>query len=78
MTNLPAQDLDLENALAEQHQHEKIRQKQNEKRTPEGALFFIQKFGGVLLSQGVYSQVPSALAGLTSVFGMGTGVTPPP
>ncbi len=41
MTNLPAQNLDLENALAEQRQREKIRQKQNEKRTPEGALFFI-------------------------------------
>src|SRR5690606_7164310 len=37
-----------------------------------------EKFGGVLLSQGGSSQVPSALAGLTSVFGMGTGVTPPP
>lgn len=35
------------------------------------------KSGGVLLSQGVTTQVPSALAGLTSVFGMGTGVTPP-
>jgi hypothetical protein len=34
--------------------------------------------GDVLLSQGVSPQVPSALAGLTSVFGMGTGVTPPP
>ena len=33
------------------------------------------KSGGVLLSQGVNPQVPSALAGLTSVFGMGTGVT---
>ena len=33
------------------------------------------KSGGVLLSQGVYPQVPSALTGLTSVFGMGTGVT---
>ena len=33
--------------------------------------------GGDLLSQGVTPQVPSALAGLTSVFGMGTGVTPP-
>ena len=29
--------------------------------------------GGDLLSQGVAPQVPSALAGLTSVFGMGTG-----
>ena len=33
--------------------------------------------GGDLLSQGVSPQVPSARAGLTSVFGMGTGVTPP-
>ncbi len=33
------------------------------------------KFGGDLLSQGVYPQVPSALSVLTSVFGMGTGVT---
>ena len=37
----------------------------------------ISKFGGDLLSQGVYPQVPSALAVLTSVFGMGTGVTLP-
>ena len=36
-----------------------------------------KKFGGDLLSQGVYPQVPSALAVLTSVFGMGTGVTLP-
>ena len=35
------------------------------------------KSGGVLLSQGVSPQVPSALVGLTAVFGMGTGVTPP-
>ena len=33
--------------------------------------------GGDLLSQGISPQVPSALVGLTSVFGMGTGVTPP-
>ena len=33
--------------------------------------------GGVLLSQGISPQVPSALVGLTAVFGMGTGVTPP-
>ncbi len=33
--------------------------------------------GGDLLSQGATPQVPSAQAGLTSVFGMGTGVTPP-
>src|SRR5690606_18993187 len=33
------------------------------------------KSGGVLLSQGISPQVPSALTGLTAVFGMGTGVT---
>ena len=33
--------------------------------------------GDVLLSQGGTPQVPSALASLTSVFGMGTGVTSP-
>ena len=39
--------------------------------------FFRENSGGDLLSQGVSPQVPSALAGLTSVFGMGTGVTLP-
>ncbi len=34
--------------------------------------------GLVLLSHGIESVVPSALEGLTSVFGMGTGVAPPP
>ena len=33
--------------------------------------------GGDLLSQGLAPQVPSALEGLTAVFGMGTGGTPP-
>jgi|GEM_PF-1919618 hypothetical protein len=33
--------------------------------------------GSDLLSQAVPSLVPSALEGLTSVFGMGTGVAPP-
>src|SRR5437588_9877793 len=33
--------------------------------------------GGDLLSRAVARAVPSALKGLTSVFGMGTGVTPP-
>jgi hypothetical protein len=32
--------------------------------------------GGVLLSQALASQVPSALRGLTSLFGMGRGVSP--
>jgi hypothetical protein len=51
------------------------------RKTSKGPLtgsFLFEKSGGVLLSQGVSSQVPSALVGLTSVFGMGTGVTPPP
>jgi hypothetical protein len=34
--------------------------------------------GGVLLSHPVTQAVPSTLEGLTSVFGMGTGVSPPP
>ena len=34
--------------------------------------------GNVLLSHQVALTVPSALEGLTAVFGMGTGVTPPP
>ncbi len=37
----------------------------------------LRKSGGDLLSQGASPQVPSALAGFTSVFGMGTGVSPP-
>jgi hypothetical protein len=40
--------------------------------------FLRKKSGDVLLSQGDAPQVPSALAGLTAVFGMGTGVAPPP
>lgn len=38
----------------------------------ETAPFFMES-GNVLLSQVVSNQVPSALKGLTSVFGMGTG-----
>jgi hypothetical protein len=40
-----------------------------------GSLIF--KSGDDLLSHIVANAVPSALEGLTSVFGMGTGVTPP-
>ena len=36
-----------------------------------------EKIGGDLLSRGVAPRVPSALAGLTSLFGMGRGVSPP-
>src|SRR6185436_8163673 len=32
--------------------------------------------GGILLSQGLAPQVPSARAGLTSLFGMGRGISP--
>ena len=37
---------------------------------------FFEESGGVLLSHPASRAVPSALKGLTSVFGMGTGVTP--
>ena len=40
--------------------------------------FFFVGSGSVLLSRAVSSQVPSALKGLTSVFGMGTGGSPSP
>ena len=36
------------------------------------------KTGGDLLSQALASQVPSALRGLTALFGMGRGVSPSP
>jgi hypothetical protein len=36
-----------------------------------------RKMGDDLLSHGVSPAVPSALAGLTSLFGMGRGVSPP-
>ena len=36
-----------------------------------------QKPSSVLLSHRIAPAVPSALEGLTSVFGMGTGVAPP-
>ncbi len=35
------------------------------------------EFGGDLLSRGLAPRVPSALAGLTALFGMGRGVPPP-
>ena len=41
--------------------------------TPIRGGFFFMESGNVLLSQVVSNQVPSALKGLTSVFGMGTG-----
>jgi hypothetical protein len=36
-----------------------------------------RKIGGYLLSREVALRVPSAQAGLTSLFGMGRGVSPP-
>ena len=44
----------------------------------EASLLLYVDSGNVLLSRAVSSQVPSALKGLTSVFGMGTGGTPSP
>ena len=41
--------------------------------THSGRSFLFMESGNVLLSQVVSNQVPSALKGLTSVFGMGTG-----
>ena len=42
----------------------------------EVALQLREKTGGILLSQGLAPQVPSARAGLTSLFGMGRGISP--
>jgi hypothetical protein len=39
-------------------------------------MYYKNKSGGVLLSHDLTAIVSSALKGLTSVFGMGTGVTP--
>ena len=49
-----------------------------EKKRPtlSGRSFLFMESGNVLLSQVVSNQVPSALKGLTSVFGMGTGGPP--
>ena len=44
---------------------------------PSEAPFDLNYPGNDLLSHAVTSAVPSALEGLTSVFGMGTGVAPP-
>ena len=42
-----------------------------------GSTRLAKKMGGVLLSRGIAPRVPSALAGLTSLFGMGRGISPP-
>ena len=46
------------------------------KKNPYFPRGFSLKVGGVLLSQRVAPQVPSTLVDFTSVFGMGTGVSP--
>ena len=38
---------------------------------------FVKEIGGDLLSREVALRVPSALVGLTALFGMGRGVPPP-
>src|SRR5918996_1658963 len=48
----------------------------NEKSRPSGRL--LGRTGGDLLSQAREGQVPSALWGLTALFGMGRGVSPTP
>src|SRR5207245_4576435 len=45
---------------------------------PPWAARVLEKTGGVLLSQALAGQVPSALRGLTALFGMGRGVSPSP
>ena len=44
---------------------------------PLRRLLFVKEIGGDLLSREVALRVPSALAGLTSLFGMGRGVSLP-
>src|SRR6185295_11051353 len=48
------------------------------RRVNAGVSMHMRKRGGDLLSHPVSRAVPSALEGLTSLFGMGRGVTPPP
>jgi hypothetical protein len=51
---------------------------QNDYWPPLGAATMSKETGGVLLSQALAGQVPSALRGLTALFGMGRGVSPSP
>ena len=55
---------------------EKQDEKLKKKGPPVGGPFQENDPGNVLLSHAVAHAVPSALRGLTTVFGMGTGVTP--
>jgi hypothetical protein len=49
-----------------------------EPQPPEATGALMLRTGGVLLSQALAGQVPSALRGLTALFGMGRGVSPSP
>ena len=55
--------------------HEPRQPGPNDREPPRGRLS-VRRNGGDLLSQGRESQVPSALRGLTALFGMGRGVSP--
>ena len=61
--------------LAEAHRRLEISRLDTKKAPDFVRGFFHMESGSVLLSRAVSSQVPSALKGLTSVFGMGTGGT---
>ena len=52
--------------------------REDARRSGRASSFSAKKPGDDLLSQEDYLQVPSARAVLTAVFGMGTGVSPPP
>ena len=53
-----------------------MHERKNENPATVGGVFVFNP-GDDLLSHAVTHAVPSALEGLTSVFGMGTGVAPP-
>jgi hypothetical protein len=57
-------------------EREKVMHKQKRPIISDGPFYL--NLGNVLLSHTVTHAVPSALKGLTSVFGMGTGVSPSP
>ena len=59
--------------LGQSGKHKAFRLYEKKRPTLTGRSFLFMESGNVLLSQVVSNQVPSALKGLTSVFGMGTG-----
>ena len=54
-----------------------LKRKYNEKIPTQKSIGIFYKWSIVLLSHSITTTVPSALEGLTAVFGMGTGVAPP-